>query len=68
MRGGKREGAGRPFGTKKDKTVPYYRRVKPEWVAVLDEELEKLKAAERYNMKFEILNTKTGDTEILDEE
>lgn len=46
-RGGKREGAGRPFGTTKDKTVPYYRRVKPEWVAVLDDKLEKLKAAEK---------------------
>lgn len=42
-RGGKREGAGRPFGTTKDPTTVYYRRVKPEWVKLLDEFLEKLK-------------------------
>jgi hypothetical protein len=39
MRGGARAGAGRPA---KD-TVIYYRRVKPEWVEVLDAELNKLK-------------------------
>ena len=39
-RGGKREGAGRP---KKDPTVNYHRRVKPEWVKFLDDLLEKLK-------------------------
>lgn len=46
-RGGARAGAGRPVGSKnkepKEKTVIYYRRVKPEWVEVLDEELNKLK-------------------------
>ena len=42
-RGGKREGAGRPVGTKKDPTTIYYRRVRPEWVKLLDELLEKLK-------------------------
>lgn len=40
MRGGKREGAGRPKGELK---VPYYRRVKPEWVKILDDVLNKLR-------------------------
>lgn len=39
-RGGKREGAGRP---KKDPTVIYFRRVKPEWGEELDKKLEELK-------------------------
>ena len=39
-RGGYREGAGRP---KKEPTVCYHRRVKPEWVKPLDELLNKLK-------------------------
>lgn len=39
MRGGARAGAGRPA---KD-TVIYYRRVKPEWVKVLDDVLKRLK-------------------------
>ena len=39
-RGGKREGAGRP---KKDPTVCYHRRIKPEWVAILDKVLKALK-------------------------
>lgn len=43
VRGGKREGAGRPFGTKKEPTVSYQRRVKPEWIPKLDEFLKKLK-------------------------
>lgn len=43
MRGGKREGAGRPVGTKKEPTVVYYRRVKPEWVEKLDNLIEVLK-------------------------
>ena len=43
MRGGFREGAGRPKGTTKDKTVIYFRRVKPEWVKKLDKKLEELK-------------------------
>lgn len=42
-RGGRREGAGRPYGTNKEKTVIYYRRVKPEWVEVLDDVLKRLK-------------------------
>lgn len=41
--GGKRQGAGRPKGTKKEKTVPYHRRVRPEWVEELDKKLEELK-------------------------
>lgn len=45
MRGGKREGAGRPKNI--DETVVYYRRIKPEWVKILDEVLEKLKDKER---------------------
>lgn len=49
MRGGKREGAGRPFGTKKEPTVIYYRRVKPEWVQVLDNKIEKLKGFKMKN-------------------
>ena len=39
-RGGARAGAGRP---KKEKTVIYFRRVKPEWVEELDKKLKKLK-------------------------
>lgn len=42
-RGGKREGAGRPKGTTKEKTQIYYRRVKPEWVKPLDDKLNELK-------------------------
>lgn len=42
-RGGKREGAGRPLGTKKEPTTAYYRRVKPQWVEVLDNVLNELK-------------------------
>lgn len=41
--GGKRSGAGRPIGTKKESTVVYYRRVKPAWIIKLDEYLENLK-------------------------
>lgn len=41
MRGGKREGAGRPKN--KDKTVIYYRRVKPSWVEILDKLLNVLR-------------------------
>lgn len=43
MRGGKREGAGRPVGTTKDKTVIYYRRIKPEFVELMDKYLNELK-------------------------
>lgn len=42
-RGGKREGAGRPKGSTKEPTVTYYRRVKSEWVVVLDRLLNELK-------------------------
>lgn len=49
MRGGKREGAGRPKGTKKDPTVIYFRRVKPEWVEELDRKLEELKGEKNEN-------------------
>ena len=41
MRGGKREGAGRP---PKENTTIYYRRVLPEWVKELDKKLNELKA------------------------
>lgn len=40
-RGGARIGAGRPKN--KVKTVNYHRRVKPEWIKILDELLDKLK-------------------------
>ena len=36
---------GRPFGTKKEPTVCYHRRIKPERVEVLDKVLEELKKA-----------------------
>ena len=39
-RGGYRPGAGRP---KKDPTVIFYRRIKPEWVETLDEKIKELK-------------------------
>lgn len=39
MRGGARPGAGRP----KANTVVYYRKVKPEWVKILDTLLNELK-------------------------
>lgn len=42
-RGGKRIGAGRPVGTKKEPTIVYYRRIKPEWEQILDSVLDKLK-------------------------
>lgn len=35
-RGGKREGAGRPVGTKKEPTVMIQRRVKKEWIPIID--------------------------------
>lgn len=64
MRGGKREGAGRPFGTKKDKTVPYYRRVKPEWVAVLDKKIGELKMEDTLEKQFENCHT-VGEIEKM---
>lgn len=51
MRGGKREGAGRPQGTKKEPTISYYRRVNPEFVPILDKVLNALK-----NKKCKIKN------------
>lgn len=42
-RGGKREGAGRPVGTKKEPTVVYSRRIKPEFVDKMDNFLNELK-------------------------
>ena len=42
-RGGKREGAGRPFGTKKEPTVVYYRRVKKEWIPIIDNLIKELR-------------------------
>lgn len=39
-RGGKRIGAGRP---KQAPTVNYHRRIKPEWVKILDKKLKELK-------------------------
>ena len=47
-RGGKREGAGRPKGTTKEKKVNYHRRVKPEWVEYLDTTIKVLKIKEQY--------------------
>ena len=47
-RGGKREGAGRPQGTIKEKKINYHRRVKPEWIPLLDNELYKLKLRDKY--------------------
>ncbi|MBQ8475870.1 hypothetical protein IJ531_02295 [bacterium] len=46
MWGGRREGAGRKKNSKKEPTVSYYRRIKPQWVAILDKKLEKLKGLE----------------------
>lgn len=34
---------GRPEGSTKEPTVSYHRRVRPEWVKILDELLRKLK-------------------------
>ena len=42
-RGGKREGAGRPKGTTKEKTACYHRRIKPEFVELMDKYLNELK-------------------------
>lgn len=50
-RGGERDGAGRPFGTKKEKTVAYHRRGKPEWVAVLNTTLSALKSEKNKPLK-----------------
>lgn len=59
MRGGYRKGSGRPKGTKKDPTVIYYRRIKPEWVEILDEKLKELKGANQ--MTFKIQDREAGN-------
>lgn len=43
-RGGKREGAGRPPGSFKEKTVMYARRILPEFVPIMDKFLDNLKS------------------------
>lgn len=40
---------GRPKGSTKPPTVPYYRRVRPEWVEVLDKVLKELKGQKNDN-------------------
>lgn len=47
MQGGKRTGAGRPHGTKKEPTTPYHRRVLPRWIPILDKQLERLKQMQK---------------------
>lgn len=42
-RGGKREGAGRPVGTTKEPTVIMQRRVKKEWIPIIDELIAELR-------------------------
>lgn len=48
MRGGARPGAGRP----RKNTVVYYRKVKPEWVKILDGFLKKLKKSSENDQCF----------------
>lgn len=43
-----RKKPGRPFGTKKEPTVNYHRRIKAEFVEKMDEYLEILKNKEKY--------------------
>ena len=50
-RGGKRKGAGRPFGTKKEPTVIIQRRVKKEWIPIIDELIKKLRNNEDVQVK-----------------
>lgn len=38
---------GRPKGSTKPPTVPYYRRVRAEWVEILDKLLKKLKGQKK---------------------
>lgn len=35
---------GRPFGTKKEPTIDYHRRIKKEWVEILDKKIKELKS------------------------
>ena len=53
MWGGVRDGAGRKKNSKKEPTVSYYRRVKPQWVANLDKKLKKLKGLEKMKITKE---------------
>ena len=46
-RGGKREGAGRPVGTTKEPTVMMQRRVKKEWIPIIDELIYSLRHAKK---------------------
>ena len=43
MRGGKRKGAGRPIGTRKEPTIEYRRKIKPQWLNIMDDLLKSLK-------------------------
>jgi hypothetical protein len=45
-RGGKREGAGRPKGTKKEPTLVFYKRVTKEEYKFLTEQLENFRKKE----------------------
>jgi len=61
-RGGKRQGAGRPVGSKKALTVTYYRSVQPEWVEILDKKLMELKKMEQARQElFKEIVKKCGD-------
>lgn len=53
MKGGKREGAGRPKGTTKGEKINYHRRIKPEWVNILDNVLKSLRRNENDNKNVE---------------
>lgn len=46
-RGGKREGAGRPKGSTKEPTVIIQRRVKPDWIPIIDEIIATLRNKEK---------------------
>lgn len=48
MRGGKRDGAGRPKGTTKDPTVVFYKRVSPREKELLEEYLKKIREKKSY--------------------
>lgn len=50
-RGGKREGAGRPFGTTKEPKVNLQRRVKKEWIPIIDALIKKLRNNEDVQVK-----------------
>ena len=48
MRGGKREGAGRPRGKRKLR-INYFRKIHPSWTCILDNILLKLRKEEKHN-------------------